>query len=531
MIAILNTWSDMNTCHTHLREVAEVVKRGVWESGGYPVELPAISLGEIMVKPTAMLYRNLLSMETEELLRSHPIDGAVLLGGCDKTTPGLIMGAISMDIPAVYVPAGFMLHGLWRGERLGSGVDGWKYGSELRAGNITLKQWSEIETGSARTAGTCNTMGTGSTMTAIAEALGLSLPMASSVPAVDSLQRRLACEAGRRAVAMVWEDQRPSRLITEASFRNAAIVNFALGGSTNAAIHLIAMARRAGFPIDLKWLDSLAQQIPVLVDILPSGQFLMEDFYEAGGLPALMSVLKDRLDLTCPTVTGQTLGQNIADARVINPKVIRSFEDPKADCGFAALFGNLAPEGCVVKPSAVSPHLLKHRGRAVVFKSRADMEARVDDPNLDVDENSVLIMQEGGPEGAPGMPEWGRLDIPRKLLERGVRDMLRISDARMSGTCYGTVVLHVTPESHRGGPLALVRDGDEVEVDIPARRIHLHVSDEELAARRSTWKPPAPHYQRGYGALFQQHVLSASEGCDFDFLLRGAPTPDPDIFL
>jgi dihydroxy-acid dehydratase len=530
VIAVVNTWSDMNTCHGHLREVAEAVKRGVWEAGGYPVEMPAMSLGEIMMMPTAMLYRNLLAMETEELLRSNPIDGAVLLGGCDKTTPGLLMGAISMDLPIVYVPAGFMLHGLWRAEHLGSGVDGWKYGADLRAGRITECQWRQIEAGSARTVGTCNTMGTASTMTAIAEALGLTLPMASSVSAVDALQRRLSSDAGRRVVEMVTDGLQPSHILNEASVRNAAIVNFALGGSTNAAIHLVAIARRAGVQIDLKWLDSIAQQTPVLVDILPSGRFLLEDFYEAGGMPALMSVLKDRLDLTRPTVSGQTLGENIAEAAVINPEVIRTLDNPRAEAGFAALFGNLAPEGCVIKPSAASPHLLQHRGRAVVFDSRADMDARVDDPDLDVDENSVLVMREAGPQGGPGMPEWGMLPIPRKLLEKGVRDMLRISDARMSGTSYGAVVLHVTPESHAGGPLALVRDGDEIEVDVPERRIHLHVSDHELAARRDAWTPPEPHYQRGYGAMFQQHVLPASQGCDFDFLLAGPPTPDPQIF-
>ena len=353
--------------------------------------------------------------------------------------------------------------------------------------------------------------------------------MASSVPAVDALQRRLANEAGRRAVAMVEEGLHPGRLLNEASVRNAAIVAFALGGSTNAAIHLIAIARRAGVPVDLKWLDAVGRDTPVLVDILPSGRFLLEDFYEAGGLPALMTILKDRLDLTCSTVTGHTLGENIAGAAPINPDVIRNLDNPTAEIGFAALFGNLAPGGCVIKPSAASAHLLQHRGRAVVFENRLDLESRINNPDLDVDENSVLVMREGGPQGGPGMPEWGMLPIPLKLLEKGVRDMLRISDARMSGTSYGAVVLHVTPESHTGGPLALVRDGDEIEVDVPARRIHLHVSDEELTARRQAWVPPEPHFQRGYGAMFQQHVLPASQGCDFDFLLHGSPTPEPQI--
>ena len=530
VIAILNTWSDLNTCHGHLREVADVVKRAIWEAGGYPVELPAFSLGEIMTKPTAMLYRNLLAMETEELLRCHPVDGAVLLGGCDKTTPGLLMGAISMDLPCIYVPAGFMLHGLWKGERLGSGVDGWKYGAELGAGRISRQHWSEIEAGSARTVGTCNTMGTASTMTAIAEAMGLTLPMASSVAAVDALQRRLAAEAGRRAVDMVWDDLRPSTLITEGSIRNAARINFALGGSTNASIHLLAIARRAGVAIDLAWLDAEAQKVPVMVDLLPSGRFLMEDFYRAGGLPALMNEMRDMLDVDQLTVSGRKLGENIAGAKTIDSEVICSPKNVKADCGFAALFGNLAPDGCVIKPSAASPHLLQHRGRAVVFETRADLEARINDPALDVDENSVLVMREGGPQGGPGMPEWGMLPIPKKLLEKGVRDMVRVSDARMSGTSYGAVVLHISPESHAGGALALVQDGDEIEIDVPKRRIQLHVPEKELDARRAAWRPPHPRYERGYGFLFQRHVLPANEGCDFDFLLRGPPTPDPDVF-
>jgi dihydroxyacid dehydratase/phosphogluconate dehydratase len=356
------------------------------------------------------------------------------------------------------------------------------------------------------------------------------MPMASSVAAVDAMQRQLASVAGRRAVAMVWDDLRPSGVLNEASVRNAAIVNFAMGGSTNAAIHLVALARRAGVQIDLKWLDSIARETPVLVDILPSGRFLLEDFYEAGGLPALMNVLKDRLDLSRPTVSGRTLGENIEGAQIFNPEVIRTLDNPKFDSSFAALFGNLAPKGCVIKTSAASPHLLKHTGRAIVFASRADIEARIDDPNLDVDENCVLVMREGGPEGAPGMPEWGRLPVPKKVLAKGIHDMVRISDSRMSGTSYGTIILHVCPESHVGGPLALVRDGDEIEIDVPARRIELKVSDNELAARRKVWKAPAPHYQRGYGAIFQEHVLPASDGCDFDFLLKGAPTPDPEMF-
>ncbi|HEV2364668.1 MAG TPA: IlvD/Edd family dehydratase [Caulobacteraceae bacterium] len=531
VIGVLNTWSEMNTCHGHLREVAEAVKRGVWEAGGYPVELPAISLGEIMMRPTTMLYRNLLAMETEELLRSNPIDGAVLLGGCDKTTPGLLMGAISMDLPAIYVPAGFMLHGLWRGERLGSGIDAWKYGAELRAGRISRQQWGEIEAGSARTVGTCNVMGTASTMTAIAEALGMTLTGASSVPAVDALQRRLAGAAGRRIVDMVWEGLRPSSILTEAAFRNGAVANFALAGSTNAAIHLLALARRAGVGIDLKWLDGLARETPVLADVAPSGRFLLEDFYAAGGLPALLNSVSDRLALDCATVAGRTLGENIAGAEVIDAEVIRPPERPVAREGFAALFGNLAPDGCVTKPSAASAELLRHRGAAVVFEDRVDYHRRVDDPSLPIDPSSVLVMKEGGPQGGPGMPEWGMLPLPKRLLQEGVKDMVRISDARMSGTSYGTVILHVSPESHVGGPLAFVRTGDEIEIDVPARRIHLHVTEAELANRRSQWSPPAPKYERGYGRLFLEHVRQAHEGCDFDFLEPGAPTEEPAIFL
>ncbi len=531
VIGILNTWSDMNTCHGHLREVAEVVKRGVWEAGGYPVELPALSLGEIMMRPTTMLYRNLLAMETEELLRSNPIDGAVLLGGCDKTTPGLIMGAISMDVPVIYVPAGFMLHGFWRGERLGSGVDGWKYGAELRAGRITPEDWAEVERGSARTVGTCNTMGTASTMTAIAETLGLCLTGASSTPAVDALQRRLASQAGRQIVELVWEDLKPSRILSREAFENAARANFALAGSTNAAVHLIAMARRAGIDLDLKTLDALAKTQPVLADVMPSGRFLLEDFYEAGGLPALLNQIRDKLHGDCITVTGRTLAENIASAEVLNPEVIRPNDAPKAAEGFAALFGNLAPDGCVIKPSAASPELMRHRGRAAVFADRMDYMKRIDDPALDIDASTVLVMKEGGPQGGPGMPEWGMLNLPRRLLQQGVSDMVRLSDARMSGTSYGTVVLHVSPESHIGGPLALVEDGDEIELDVPGRRIHLHVSDAELAERRARWTPPKAKYQRGYGSLYLQHVRQAHLGCDFDFLEPGEPTEDPAIIL
>jgi dihydroxy-acid dehydratase len=531
VIAIVNTWSELNTCHAHLRDVAESVKRGVWEAGGYPVELPAMSLGEIMMKPSAMLYRNLLAMETEELLRSNPVDGTVLLGGCDKTAPALLMGAISMNLPTIFVPAGPMLHGSWRGEKLGSGVDGWKYGAELRAKRITIEDWSAIERGSARTAGTCNTMGTASTMTAIAEALGLTLPGASSVPAVYALNRRLASLAGRQIIDLIWRDITPSTILSKNAFEDAATINFALGGSTNAAIHILALAGRAGIDIDLRALDAISRRTPVLANILPSGKYLLEDFHEAGGLPALMNLIADRLHLDRTTVTGQSLRQSVESARVINDDVIRSPANPISHESFAVLYGNLAPGGSVIKPSAASSNLLTHRGRAVVFESRADLEARIDSPELNIDENNILVMKEGGPQGGPGMPEWGMLPLPRKLLQRGVTDMVRISDARMSGTSYGTVVLHVSPESHIGGPLALVKDGDEIALDVPRRTLNLLVSEQELDRRRATWVRPKPKYERGYGALFQRHVTQADKGCDFDFLADRASTPEPEIHL
>jgi dihydroxy-acid dehydratase len=531
VVAIVNTWSELNTCHAHLRDVAEAVKRGVWEAGGYPVELPAMSLGEIMMKPSAMLYRNLLAMETEELLRSNPVDGAVLLGGCDKTTPALLMGAISMNLPAIFVPAGPMLHGSWRGEKLGSGVDGWKYGAELRAGRISMEDWSAIERGSARTAGTCNTMGTASTMTAIAEALGLTLPGASSVPAVYALHRRLASLAGRQIVDLIWKDIKPSTILSKSAFEDAATINFSLGGSTNAAIHILALAGRAGIDTNLGALDAISSRTPVLANIMPSGKYLLEDFHEAGGLPALMNLIADRLHLERITVTGKSLRESVEGAKVINDDVIRSPANPISRESFAVLYGNLAPNGCVIKPSAASSKLLTHRGRAVVFESRADLEARIDSPELNIDENNILVMKEGGPQGGPGMPEWGMLPLPRKLLQRGVTDMVRISDARMSGTSYGTVVLHVSPESHIGGPLALVKDGDEIALDVPQRTLNLLVSEEELDRRRAAWVRPKPKYERGYGALFQSHVTQADKGCDFDFLLNGTSTPEPEIHL
>jgi len=530
VIGIINTWSDINACHGHLRARAEDVKRGVLQAGGLPVELPAMSLAEPMVKPSTMLYRNFLAMETEELLRSHPIDGAVLMGGCDKTTPGLVMGAISMGLPAIYVPAGPSLRGNWRGETLGSGSDAWKYWDEKRAGNITEKDWAEIEGGISRSYGTCMVMGTAATMMAIAEALGLALPGASSIPAVDSNHMRMCAAAGRRIVDMVWEDLTPARILTAASFDNAIRVHMAMGGSTNAIIHLVAMARRTGIKLDMKRFDDIAREIPVLANVRPSGKYLMEDFYYAGGIRGLMAELRERLDLTCLTVTGKPIADGLDGAKVHLRDIIHSLNDPISIAGATAvLTGNLAPRGCVMKPSAADPRLLKHRGPALAFEDYNHMAREIDRDDLDVTPDHVIVLKNAGPKGGPGMPEWGMLPIPRKLLKAGVRDMLRLSDARMSGTSYGACILHVAPESYVGGPLAFVCSGDEIEVDVDARRIHLHVSEEELTRRRGAWHPPAPHYQRGYGAMYAAHIGQADEGCDFDFLLAGERTPEPEI--
>ena len=530
VIGIVNTWSDLNFCHTHLRARAEDVKRGVWEAGGFPVELPALSLSEPFVKPSTMLYRNLLAMETEELLRSHPIDGAVLLGGCDKTTPGLIMGAISMGVPAIYAPAGPQLRGNWHGQVLGSGTDAWKYWDEKRAGRITDEEWAEIEGGISRSFGTCMVMGTAATMMAVSEALGMTLPGASSIPAADSAHPRMCAAAGRRIVDMVWEDLTPKKILTPAAFDNAIRVHMAMGGSTNAIIHVVAMARRAGLPMDMKRFDKISREIPVLANVRPSGGLLMEDFFYAGGLRALMAELKHKLDLSCLTVTGKSVGDNIAGAEVYLPDVIRSLNNPVSSAeATAVLTGNLAPRGCVVKPSAAEPRLLRHRGPAIAFEDYNHMAREVERDDLDVTPDHILVLKNGGPKGAPGMPEWGMLPIPKKLVKAGVRDMLRISDARMSGTSYGACILHVAPESFVGGPLAFVQTGDEIEVDVPGRRIHLHVEDEELARRRAAWKTPEPRYPRGYGAMYSAHIGQADEGCDFDFLAPLGPIPEPEI--
>jgi dihydroxy-acid dehydratase len=530
VIGIINTWSDLATCHSHFRERVEDVKRGIWQEGGFPVELPAMAITETYMKPSPMMYRNFLAMETEELIRSQPIDGAVLMGGCDKTTPGLLMGAISVDLPAIYLPAGPMLRGNWNGTVLGSGSDVWKFWAEKRAGNISDCEWSEMEDGIARSPGHCMTMGTASTMTAIAETLGLSLPGASSIPAVDANHARMAASCGRRIVKMVWDDLKPSDILTEASFENAITADMAIGGSTNAIIHITALAGRAGIKLALKKFDDISSRTPMIANLRPSGEYLMEDFYYAGGLKALLKELSPLLHLDCLTVSGDTLGKNIESARLVKPEVIRSLSNPiSSSGGTGVLRGNLAPDGAVIKATAASPELLMHSGRAVVFSDYNDMSARIDKDDLDVDEDSILVLQNAGPLGGPGMPEWGMLPIPRKLLQRGVRDMVRISDARMSGTAYGTCVLHVSPESFVGGPLALVQDGDVIELDVPARKLHLKVSDEELTRRRAGWKPLPPRYQRGFGALYSAHVTQADQGCDFDFLESNSKTPEPEI--
>jgi dihydroxy-acid dehydratase len=530
VIAVINTWSEINPCHSHFRARAEEVKRGIWQAGGFPVEMPAISLSEPFQKPTTMLYRNLLAMETEELLRSYPADACVLMGGCDKTTPALIMGAVSMNLPAIFMPGGPMLRGNWRGNTLGSGSDAWKYWAELRAGNIDEQAWEEIEEGIARSAGHCMTMGTASTMTSLVETLGLTLPGAASIPAADAGHARMAEACGRRVVEMVWEDLKPSDLLTPGSFDNAIIALMALGGSTNAIVHLVAMAGRAGIKLDLVRFDAMSRKIPLLANVRPSGEWLMEDFYYAGGLRALLAELKAQLSLQEKTVNGRTLGENIAGAKSYERQVIASFEQPVQTVGgLAVLRGNLAPDGAVIKPTAADPKLLKHTGNAVVFDDYDDLAARIDAETLEVDADSVLVLRNAGPLGGPGMPEWGMLPIPKKLLKQGVRDMVRISDARMSGTSYGCCVLHVAPESFVGGPLALVRSGDPIELDVPARKLDLHVSEDELSRRRAAWQRPQPKYQRGFGALFQDNISQANEGCDFRFLEGTAPTREPEI--
>jgi dihydroxy-acid dehydratase len=534
VIAILNTWSDAQPCHMHFKSRVDDVKRGILMAGGFPMELPALSLSESFLKPTTMLYRNLLAMDAEELLRGHPVDGVVLMGGCDKTTPALLLGATSMNLPAIYLPAGPMLRGNWQGKVLGSGSDAWKYWDERRAGNITETDWVNVEAGIARSYGTCMTMGTASTMTAIAESIGMTLPGASSIPAADANHIRMSSECGRRIVEMVWEDLTPKRIQTRQAFENGITVAMAMGCSTNAIIHLIAQARRAGQDIGLADFEAASRKVPVIANVRPSGDtYLMEDFFYAGGLPGLMSRIKDHLHLDAMTVTGKTLGDNIARAAVFNDDVIRTVDDPiYAEGALAVLKGNLAPDGCVIKPSACDPRFLKHTGPALVFDDYPSMKAAIDRDDLDVTADHILILRNAGPQGGPGMPEWGMLPIPKKLVKQGVRDMVRISDARMSGTSYGACILHVAPESYVGGPLALVRNGDRITLDVAARTIDLDVPEAELAKRRAEWKAPAPRYERGYGWMFNRHIRQANEGCDFDFLETGfgAPVDEPAIY-
>lgn len=534
MIGILNTWSELNTCHSHFRERAQDVKRGVLQAGGFGVEMPSLSVDESFTKPTSMLYRNMLAMETEEMIRSHPLDGVVLMGGCDKTTPGLVMGAISAGVPLIYLPAGPMLRGNYAGRILGSGSDAWKYWDERRAGNISDAEWRGVQGGIARSAGTCMTMGTASTMTAIADAMGITLPGASSIPAVDAGHQRMSAACGRRIVDMVWEDLTPDKIITGPACRNAAVVAMATGCSTNAVVHLIAMARRAGVDLTLDDLDELGRTTPLIANVRPSGKdYLMEDFFYAGGLRALMKQIEDRLDTSCLTVTGSTMGENLKGAQVYNDDVIRPLSNPVYKEGsLAVLRGNLCPDGAVIKPAACDPKYYHHQGPALVFDSYPQMKKAVDDENLDITPDTVMVLRNAGPQGGPGFPEWGMLPIPKALINQGHRDMLRISDARMSGTSYGACVLHVAPESYVGGPLALLKTGDIIRLDLDARRLDMLVDDDELAHRRAEWKAPESRFERGYGYLFSKHVTQADKGCDFDFLETGfgRSAGEPDIF-
>lgn len=526
VIGICNSWSELNNCNAHLRQVAEAVKRGVWVAGGFPLEFPTISLGEMLMKPTTMLYRNLMAMDVEESIRAYPLDGVVLLCGCDKTTPAQLMGAASADIPALMVPGGPMLRGMWRGTPLGSGTDIRRLWDEVRAGRLSEEEWCEVEGCISRSTGHCMVMGTASTMASVVEALGMTLTGCADIPAADSRRLAIAEESGAQIVEMVKEDLRPSRILTPAAFDNAIRVNMAIGGSTNAIIHLVAIAGRLGMDLPLSKFDQLSRTTPFITNVKPSGQFLMEDLYYAGGLPAVMKEIGSLLHTQALTVTGKTLGENIARAACFNGEVIKTLDQPlQREGGTAILRGNLAPQGAVVKQSAASPGLLKHRGRAVVFENNEDLLARMDDPNLDVGESSVLVLKNAGPKGAPGMPEWGHLPIPAKLLKAGVNDMVRLSDARISGTSFGTIVVHIAPEAAVGGPLAVVRNGDDIELDVSARRLELLIPEGEMKKRLAEWRPPSPHYERGYGKMYLEHILQADKGCDFDFL-RGSPGQD-----
>ncbi len=525
VIGIANTWSELVTCQVGLRDLAEYVKRGIWEAGGVPIEFPAMSLPETQMRPTAMLFRNLLAMEVEESIRANPIDGVVLLGGCDKTTPGLLMGAASVDLPAIFVSSGPMLNGKFQGRDLGSGTDVWRFSEAVRAGEISLETFMAAESGMSRSAGVCNTMGTASTMASLTEALGIALPMNAALPAVDSRRKVLAHMSGRRIVELVRDDVRPSQIMTRAAFENAILMHAAVGGSTNAVVHLLALAGRLGVPLTLDDFDALAREVPLLVNLMPSGRYLMEDFCYAGGAPAVARELGELYRREALTVSGQTQGEIADAAEVWNREVIGTRAEPfGASSGLWVLRGNLCPRGAILKPSAASPNLLVHRGRAVVFESIEDYHARIDDPDLEVDEASILVLKGCGPKGYPGMPEVGNMGLPPRLLARGVTDMIRISDARMSGTAYGTVILHVAPEAEDGGVLALVRSGDEIAFDGPARRLELLVDESELDRRRAAWeagRPPSPH-SRGWYRLYVERVQQADLGADLDFLVGGS---------
>jgi len=520
VIGICNSWSELNNCNAHLRQVAEAVKRGVWEAGGFPLEFCTISLGEMLMKPTAMLYRNLMAMDVEECIRAYPLDGVVLLCGCDKTTPAQLMGAASADVPALMVPGGPMLRGMWRGMELGSGSDLRRFWEEVRAGRMSEEEFCEIENCVSRSAGHCTVMGTASTMAALAEALGMTLPGAADIPAPDSRRLSSAEQSGRRIVEMVGEDLRPSQILTSAAFENAICLLMALGGSTNAIIHLVAIAGRVGLDLPLSRFEEISRTVPVLANVKPSGKFLMEDFSYAGGVPAVLKEIESRLHLEAATATGRTLGENISPAACFNREVIKPLSQPLyPEGGLVVLGGNLAPCGAVIKQSASSPHLLQHKGKAVVFENNLDLLARIDDPHLQVEEDSILVLKNAGPKGAPGMPEWGHLPIPAKLLKAGVKDMVRLSDARISGTSFGTIVVHISPEAAQGGTLAIVQDGDEIELDVREKRLELLLPETEIKTRLAQWTPPAPHYSRGYGKMYLDHILQAHQGCDFDFLV------------
>jgi dihydroxy-acid dehydratase len=528
VIGICNTFSELTPCNAHLRQIAERVKRGVYEAGGFPLEFPVMSLGETNIRPTAMLFRNLASMDVEESIRGNPIDGVVLLCGCDKTTPSLLMGAASCDVPAIVVSGGPMLNGNFHGERLGSGTGVWQMSEDVRAGKMKIADFFEAEACMSRSAGHCMTMGTASTMASMVEALGMGLPHNAAIPAVDSRRYVLAQQAGRRIVEMVHEDLRISRILTRQAFENAIRVNAAIGGSSNFVLHMLAIAGRVGVPLTLDDFDRVGHDLPLLVDIQPSGKFLMEDFYYAGGVPAVVRELADVIHRDALTVNGKTMGENTADAPCWNREVIHELSKPiRERAGLAVVRGNLAPNGAVIKPSAATPSLLKHRGRAVVFESIEDFKARIDRPDLEIDETSVMVLKGAGPKGYPGMPEVGNMPLPPKLLARGITDLVRISDARMSGTAYGTVVLHVSPESAAGGTLAVVENGDEIELDVEARKIELRIPDDVLNRRRAAWKPAPDTWAGGYQRLYIDHVLQADQGADLDFLVgcRGAGIP------